>query len=420
MLDFGALPPEINSARMYAGPGSGPLLAAAAAWDALAAQLELFATGYAGTVSALHGETWSSAASTAMASAAAPYVAWASTTSAQAEQTAGQARAASAAFEGAFAATVPPAMVTANRSLLAILVATNFLGQNAAAIAATEAAYAEMWAQDAAAMYAYAASSATAAELTSFDQPPQTTNAAGQSAQEAATSHAVEASVTHSQSTLSQLISAVPQQLQNLASGSATNASATESSATATSSATSSSSATVLSAVSTLNTLDGPLTVAYELPYTVFSGGSFVDGVLQSKIQGKNLPKIAEEDAQRAGASKASMVTPDGVGGPVVAAVGQAEPIALMSVPQSWTAAIPEAAPVVEPVVGSDPTFRVLPPWTTNPSAPATAAASPPAASATAMPGFAQVPNVSGHRGGNAVFRMRDRRYRMPRPALGG
>lgn len=39
MLDFGALPPEINSGRMYAGPGSGPLLAAAAAWDALAAEL---------------------------------------------------------------------------------------------------------------------------------------------------------------------------------------------------------------------------------------------------------------------------------------------------------------------------------------------------------------------------------------------
>ncbi|ORB32742.1 PPE domain-containing protein, partial [Mycobacterium paraseoulense] len=25
MFDFGALPPEINSGRMYAGPGSGPM-----------------------------------------------------------------------------------------------------------------------------------------------------------------------------------------------------------------------------------------------------------------------------------------------------------------------------------------------------------------------------------------------------------
>ena len=31
MLDFGALPPEINSGRMYVGPGSGPMLAASAA-----------------------------------------------------------------------------------------------------------------------------------------------------------------------------------------------------------------------------------------------------------------------------------------------------------------------------------------------------------------------------------------------------
>ena len=29
---FAAFPPEINSGRMYTGPVSGPLLAAAAAW----------------------------------------------------------------------------------------------------------------------------------------------------------------------------------------------------------------------------------------------------------------------------------------------------------------------------------------------------------------------------------------------------
>ncbi len=59
--------------------------------------------------------------------------------------------------------TVPPAVVAANRTQLATLVATNVLGQNTAAIAATEAQYGEMWAQDAAAMYGYAGSSAVAA-----------------------------------------------------------------------------------------------------------------------------------------------------------------------------------------------------------------------------------------------------------------
>lgn len=39
LMNFSVLPPEINSARMYVGAGSGPLLQAAAAWDALAGEL---------------------------------------------------------------------------------------------------------------------------------------------------------------------------------------------------------------------------------------------------------------------------------------------------------------------------------------------------------------------------------------------
>ncbi|EUA27902.1 PPE family protein [Mycobacterium xenopi 4042] len=50
-MDFGILPPEINSGRMYAGPGPGPMLAAAAAWDGLAANLYSTATSYHSVVS---------------------------------------------------------------------------------------------------------------------------------------------------------------------------------------------------------------------------------------------------------------------------------------------------------------------------------------------------------------------------------
>ena len=39
MVNFLVLPPEINSALMYLGAGSGPMLAAAAAWDGLAGEL---------------------------------------------------------------------------------------------------------------------------------------------------------------------------------------------------------------------------------------------------------------------------------------------------------------------------------------------------------------------------------------------
>ncbi|WP_157011560.1 PPE family protein, partial [Mycobacterium celatum] len=155
-MDFGALMPEINSARMYAGPGAGPLVAAAAAWDALAAELSTTASAYQSIIEGLVSGSWHGPTAASMAAAVAPYVSWMSASAAQAEQTANQARAAVAAYETAFAATVPPPVIAANRSLLASLIATNILGQNSAAIAATEFHYAEMWAQDAAAMYGYA------------------------------------------------------------------------------------------------------------------------------------------------------------------------------------------------------------------------------------------------------------------------
>ncbi len=217
-LDFATLPPEVNSARMYSGAGSGPLLAAASAWHGLAAELRLTATGYNSVLSELTGQAWHGPSSATMTAAVAPYVAWLSTTAAQAEQTAAQAQAAVAAYEAAFAATVPPPVIAANRAQLVVLIATNFFGQNTPAIAATEAQYLEMWAQDAAAMYGYAGSSAAASRLTSFTQPEQVANATGPTAQAAAVAEAAATQVGTGQSTLSQLSSALPGVLQSLGS----------------------------------------------------------------------------------------------------------------------------------------------------------------------------------------------------------
>ena len=175
-MDFALLPPEINSGRMYIGPGSGPMLAAAAAWDGLAAELHSTATSYGSVISELSAGPWLGAASAAMTAATAPYVAWMRSTATQAEQTATQAKAAAAAYEVTFAAMVPPPVIEANRALLQALVATNLFGQNSPAIAATETLYAEMWAQDATAMYGYAGTSASATTLTPFTPAPQTTN----------------------------------------------------------------------------------------------------------------------------------------------------------------------------------------------------------------------------------------------------
>src|SRR5574337_1623082 len=125
MFDFAALPPEINSARMYSGPGSGPMMAAAAAWNGLAGQLESVATGYSSVISSLHDHHWSGPASASMAAAATRYMTWVSATAGSAEQTAARMRAAAAAHEAASAATVPPPAVAANRTQLALLVATD-------------------------------------------------------------------------------------------------------------------------------------------------------------------------------------------------------------------------------------------------------------------------------------------------------
>jgi PPE-repeat protein len=203
-MDFAILPPEINSGRIYTGPGSVSLLAAAGSWDSLAAELTTTAETYQSVVSGLTTLNWHGPASEAMAATAAPYLGWLYTTAEQTKQTAMQARAAAAAFEQAFAMTVPPPVIAANRTQLASLIATNFFGQNTAAIAATEAEYAEMWAQDAAAMYGYSSASAAAATLTPFIQPGQTTNPAGAAAQSAA---------------VSQVAASIPNPLQGLASG---------------------------------------------------------------------------------------------------------------------------------------------------------------------------------------------------------
>jgi PPE-repeat protein len=190
MIDYAVLPPEINSARMYSGAGSAPMLAAGAAWSQLATEMRSAAASYSSVVTNLTSGSWQGPASASMAAAAAPYAAWMNTTATQAEQTAAQAQAAVSAYESAFSMTVPPAEIAANRTQLASLVADNVLGQNAPAIAATEAQYGDMWAQDAAAMYGYAGSSAAATQLTPFSQPAQTTNATGVVAQAAATAQA--------------------------------------------------------------------------------------------------------------------------------------------------------------------------------------------------------------------------------------
>ncbi|ORW70443.1 PPE family protein [Mycobacterium saskatchewanense] len=221
-MDFGALPPEVNSGRMYMGPGPATMLAASAGWESLAAELSTAAGGYQSAITELTQE-WQGPTSMSMAAAVAPYVVWMRVTAEQCEQAAQQATAAAGAYEVAYAMTVPPPLIAVNRARLMALVATNLFGQNTPAIMATEAEYSEMWAQDATAMYTYAANSASASTFSTFSAPPQTTNPGGVTGQAGAAAQATGGNV---QSTSTQLMSSVPQALQSLATPGSTSVSA--------------------------------------------------------------------------------------------------------------------------------------------------------------------------------------------------
>jgi PPE-repeat protein len=357
---------------MYAGPGSGPLLAASVAWDGLAEDLYSTAGSYGAVISGLTSDAWLGPSSVSMAAAAATYVAWLTGTAGQAEQAATQARAAAAAYQTAFAMTVPPPVIAANRSLLAALVATNFLGQNTPAITATEADYAQMWAQDAAAMYGYAGSSASATQLTSFTPPAPTTGGAGLAAQAAAVTQAAgSAAGTPAQTVLStvpQLISALPQALQSLASPTSS---------------------------SSLLDLLGPMA-----PYAgVLAGGIGVIGAGEGTGAGSigavdiglGIGAGAQQGtALAAGGSAAAgsgVLATGGVGsGTAVlaghigaetaasASLGRAGAVGALSVPPSWTADAPTARPVAGVsgiTLAGEPISTAMPPamWSALPMA---------------------------------------------------
>ncbi len=178
MSDLGMLPPEVSSAMIYAGPGSGSMMAAAAAWNGIAAELTSAAMGYDQIITQLSSEEWMGPASASMASAAQPYVQWMTTTAGQAEEAAAQAQNAAAAYETVLASVVPPPLIALNRTELSQAMATNILGQNNGIISQLEAQYQEFWAQNSAAMYSYAGQSAAAAKVTPYQNAPAVANPA--------------------------------------------------------------------------------------------------------------------------------------------------------------------------------------------------------------------------------------------------
>ncbi|HEY6817909.1 MAG TPA: PPE domain-containing protein [Mycobacterium sp.] len=354
-MDFGIYPPEINSGRMYTGPGSGPMLAAAQAWGGLADELYTAASAYQTVVSELTSGAWSGPSSMSMAAAAGPYVEWLSSTAAQAEQTSAQAAAAAAAYDAAFALTVPPPVIAANRSLLMTLLATNFFGQNTPAIAATEAQYAEMWAQDAVAMYVYADSSASATVLTPFTSPNQNTDPAGTASQAAAASQATGTSAGNAQSAVSAASQAVSGAAAPAQSGDALNTLSDLISiflGAPTDLAT-------LSLLIPMDALSGP--VDLPIAYLGTIGGLRTDDTISGWEGTEAWPGTDDVPPEQ---FQARITNPGafGASGPS-ASLGQANTIGALSVPSNWTVAAPEIRSVAmtSPLTGVSPTAAAAP-----------------------------------------------------------
>lgn len=154
---YGALPPEVNTARLMAGAGIEPMYQAAAGWEMLAISLETQADELASSLVALQG-SWQGSGSESAVQSTTPMIAWLRTAAMQAQKRALQAIAQATAYTQAMVTTPPLPEIEMNHVTNATLNATNFLGVNTVPIGMNEFDYfVRMWNQAAGAMEAYQA-----------------------------------------------------------------------------------------------------------------------------------------------------------------------------------------------------------------------------------------------------------------------
>jgi PPE-repeat protein len=282
-----------------------------------------------------------------MAAAAEPYIAWLNTTSGQLQKAASQAIASAAAYETAFAATVPPPVIAANRAQHAMLVATNVMGQNTPAIAANDAQYAEMWAQDAAALYAYAAKSAAAAQLQPVTPPADNTNPGGAGLQAAAVTSAVNSNATASG--LNGVLSSLTGTQGALANPVSAAATAAPAAAPGTSVWQGLNDLLNTGIVfNSINTVD--VTASWFTMMTI-SAMATLGHFMAYAPAGVTIDDVTPLGAGLGGGILAGATAPaaGGFGGaPVAAGMGEAALVGKLSVPTSWSSAAPEATVATE------------------------------------------------------------------------
>jgi PPE-repeat protein len=249
--------------------------------------------------------------------------------------------ASAAAYEAAFAATVPPTEIAANRALLAQLVATNFLGVNTPAIAATEALYGEMWVQDSTMYAAYQASSTASSALqpvtplTSNTDPAAAATGTAGAATNAVTSNATQLAAAP----LAAAVDPPPFTTTGIL-GSIDN---------------------FLGTPSVLNAINGSVNTAAwwvgnTIPTAVSLGHTFgaVPAVAVSDVMPAGAGGITEGAMVSTVAPMGAMGGMGGLGAAASAGVGQASTVGSLSVPASWSTAAPAtAAASAAPLEGS-------------------------------------------------------------------
>ncbi|OQZ89693.1 hypothetical protein BST11_16630 [Mycobacterium alsense] len=348
-IDLGALPPEVTSAQIYAGPGSSSLMAAASAWNSIAAELNSAALAYDKLITSLASEEWLGPASASMAAAVQPYMTWMTSTAAQAEEAAIQAQSAAAAYETVLASVTPPPLIAANRAELSQAMATNVLGQNNGVIAQLEAQYGEFWAQNAAALYSYAGQSAAATKVTPYQSAPTITNQAGTGTQTAAVAAAQAAPAASAQQSLQGVLTQIQSQLGQLASPSGTQSLVSQAQST--------NPLQELWFLATGNTTLPTNFGALANGYTPYAGLLYnTEGLPYFSIgMGNNFVQVAKSlGLISAPAAAAAASVPKGLpslggllggGAGATAHLGSATSIGKLSVPAAWAGAAPAAAP---------------------------------------------------------------------------